>query len=81
MILPAGSTPSAAASLRSRRVSSAAITGALASAWASSGDASPGRPMGTAATVRVPVPVSLVFMPGTTLRADRTSGDQTGRPS
>src|SRR5262245_59824651 len=54
MIRPASSTPSAAASLRTRRVSSAAITCAAESASASRADASAGWPIGAAATVRTP---------------------------
>src|SRR6202042_764318 len=56
MTRPVTSTPRVAASRLSRRVSSAATSGASARACASSGDASPGRPMGTAATVSVPKP-------------------------
>jgi hypothetical protein len=51
---PAGDTPSRSASRRSRRVSSAAITGAVVSAATSRPDASSGRPMGVAASISLP---------------------------
>src|SRR5580698_2337145 len=53
-------TLSAAASSRTRLVSSAATTSAVARAAASRGGASSGRPMGTPASVRTPPPARLV---------------------
>ena len=52
--MPVSRTPSAAASLRSLRVSSAATIGASPSAAISRGEASCGVPIGTAASVSVP---------------------------
>ena len=52
-------TPVSAASRRRRRVSSAAITSASASSAASRGGASAACPIGTAASVRTPVPPAL----------------------